>query len=73
MCRKQYLGLLLRAHGDQEVRLLDRLGLEAPDPSLLQLSLRRQSDSLNDVWVHRYSDLKLGAEFDLLPAGTSTP
>lgn len=55
------------------VRLLDRLGLEAPDPSVLRPPLRRQSDSVNDVWVRRYSDLKLGTEFDLVPAGAPTP
>ena len=60
-------------HTTSTVRLLDRLGLEVPDPSVLRPPLRRQSDSVNDVWVRRYSDLKLGTEFDLVPAGAPTP
>ncbi len=52
------------------VRLLERLGLEAPDPESLGPPLKRQSDAVNDDWVRRYSDIKLGAEFDLTPAAT---
>ncbi len=50
------------------VRLLERLGLEAPDPESLVPPLKRQSDAVNDDWVRRYSDIKLGTEFDLTPA-----
>lgn len=50
-------------------RLLERLGLEPPaDHSKLEPPLKQQSDSINDDWVQRYSELKLGAEFDLTPA-----
>lgn len=55
------------------VRLLERLGLEAPDPESLAPPLKRQSDAVNDDWVRRYSDIKLGAEFDLTPAPSSLP
>ena len=30
--------------------------------------MKRQSDALNDDWARRYSDLRLGTEFDLVPA-----
>ena len=50
------------------VRLLERLGLEAPDRDQLSPPLKRQSDAVNDDWVRRYSEIKLGAEFDLTPA-----
>ena len=50
------------------IHLLERLGLPAPDASSLAPPLKRQSDSVNDDWVRRYSDIRLGAEFDLAPA-----
>ncbi len=50
------------------VRLLERLGLEAPDESVLRPPLKRQSDSVNDDWVRRFSEIRLGTEFDLVPA-----
>lgn len=36
--------------------------------SKLEPPLKQQSDSINDDWVLRYSELKLGAEFDLTSA-----
>ena len=30
--------------------------------------MRRQSDGINDDWVRRFSELRLGTEFDLVPA-----
>ena len=57
--------------GDYEtstIRLLERLGLPGPDTGSLSPPLKQQSDSVNDDWVRRYSDIKLGAEFDLIPA-----
>ena len=51
------------------VRLLERLGLEPPaDASKLEPPLKQQSDAINDDWVRRYSEIKLGTEFDLTPA-----
>ena len=29
--------------------------------------MKRQSDSVNDDWVRRYSELRLGTDFDLVP------
>jgi LPS sulfotransferase NodH len=49
-------------------RLLERLGLELPADAHLEPPLRQQSDSVNDDWVKRFSELKLGTEFDLTPA-----
>ena len=49
-------------------RLLERLGLPAGDLAPIDPPLKRQSDAVNDDWVRRFSDLKLGAEFDLVPA-----
>ncbi len=30
--------------------------------------MRRQSDGINDDWAKRFSELRLGTEFDLVPA-----
>jgi LPS sulfotransferase NodH len=49
-------------------RLLERLDLELPADAVLDPQLRQQSDSVNDDWVKRFSELKLGSEFDLTPA-----
>ena len=48
--------------------ILDRLGLEAPADLDVQPRMRRQSDGINDDWVRRFSELRLGTEFDLVPA-----
>jgi hypothetical protein len=29
--------------------------------------MKRQSDRVNDAWPRRYSELRLGTEFDLVP------
>ncbi len=29
--------------------------------------MKRQSDVINDDWARRYSELRLGTEFDLVP------
>jgi LPS sulfotransferase NodH len=48
--------------------ILDRLGLEAPAGIDVEPRMRRQSDDINDDWVRRFSELRLGTEFDLVPA-----
>lgn len=50
------------------VNLLERLGLKRPDEMNFSPPLRQQSDDINDDWVRRYSDIKLGAAVDLVPA-----
>lgn len=50
------------------LNLLERLGLPVPDGANLKPPLRQQSDDINDDWVRRYSDIKLGAALDLVPA-----
>ncbi|MCB0858033.1 MAG: hypothetical protein KDB57_07930 [Solirubrobacterales bacterium] len=47
--------------------LLSNLKIEAPDDLHLETKMKRQSDGLNDDWARRYSDIRLGAEFDLVP------
>ena len=54
-------------------RLLERLGLELPADAHLEPPLRQQSDAVNDDWVKRFSELKLGTEFDLTPAARAAP
>jgi LPS sulfotransferase NodH len=54
-------------------RLLERLEVDVPDLSGLEPPLRQQSDSINDDWVRRYSDLKLGQDFDLVPTKPLAP
>jgi len=50
------------------LNLLDRMGLDAPPDFRFEPSMQRQSDALNDDWVRRFSELRLGTEFDLVPA-----
>jgi LPS sulfotransferase NodH len=57
--------------GDYEastLHLLDRLGLSPPDGFAFEPRMKRQSDRVNDDWVKRYSELRLGRDFDLVPA-----
>lgn len=48
--------------------ILERLGLDAPPNMSIEPRMRRQSDGINDDWVRRFSELRLGTEFDLVPA-----
>ncbi|HEX2053174.1 MAG TPA: Stf0 family sulfotransferase [Actinomycetota bacterium] len=49
------------------LNLMERLGLKRPDQMHFSPPLRQQSDGINDDWVRRYSDIKLGAALDLVP------
>lgn len=49
------------------MHLLDRLELSAPEDFAFEPRMKRQSDRVNDDWVRRYSDLRLGRDFDLVP------
>ncbi|MFN8164297.1 MAG: Stf0 family sulfotransferase [Solirubrobacterales bacterium] len=56
--------------GDYEtstLNLLDRLELAPPDDFVFEPRMKRQSDLINDNWVKRYSELRLGTDFDLVP------
>jgi len=48
--------------------ILDRLEIEAPEDLGAETSMKRQSDGINDDWARRFSELRLGTEFDLVPA-----
>jgi LPS sulfotransferase NodH len=50
------------------VNLLERLGLRPAPDFRFEPRMKPQSDALNDDWVRRYSELRLGTEFDLVPA-----
>jgi LPS sulfotransferase NodH len=50
------------------LRLLERLDLAPPDDFDFEPRMKRQSDLVNDDWVKRYSELRLGTDFDLVPA-----
>ncbi len=49
------------------LRLLERLDLSPPDDFEFEPRMKRQSDNVNDDWVRRYSELRLGTDFDLVP------
>jgi LPS sulfotransferase NodH len=53
------------------LNLLDRLELSPPEGFEFEPRMKRQSDKINDDWVRRYSDLRLGADFDLVPVPAS--
>ena len=56
------------ANQDASTRaLLERLELEPPD-ELPDPPLKQQSDGINDDWTRRYSEIRLGTQFDLVPA-----
>jgi len=50
------------------LNLLNRLGLSPPEGFEFEPRMKRQSDGVNDDWVKRYSELRLGTDFDLVPA-----
>jgi LPS sulfotransferase NodH len=49
------------------MNLLERLELSPPKDFAFEPHMKRQSDRVNDDWVRRYSDLRLGRDFDLVP------
>lgn len=55
------------AYETSTLRLLERLGLSPPDGFELEPRMKRQSDRINDDWTQRYSELRLGRDFDLSP------
>ena len=52
------------------LNLLERLELSPPDDFDFQPRMKKQSDGFNDDWTRRYSELRLGTEFDLVPVPT---
>jgi LPS sulfotransferase NodH len=55
------------------LRLLDRLDLSPPGDFVFEPRMKRQSDRINDDWVARYSELRLGTDFDLVPVPVDDP
>ncbi len=49
------------------LNLLERLDLTPPEGFEFEPRMKKQSDGINDDWTRRYSDLKLGTAFDLVP------
>ncbi len=52
------------------LNLLERLDLAPPEGFEFEPRMKRQSDGINDDWTKRYSELKLGTDFDLVPTKT---
>src|SRR6476661_4701060 len=52
------------------LNLLSRLELSPSEGFEFEPRMKRQSDNVNDDWVRRYSELRLGTEFDLVPVPT---
>ena len=50
------------------VRVLERLGLSLPEGFAFEPRMKRQSDGINDDWTRRFGELRLGTQFDLVPA-----
>jgi LPS sulfotransferase NodH len=55
------------------LNLLERLGLSCPEGFEFEPRMKKQSDKINDDWTHRYSELRLGRDFDLVPAKVDQP
>jgi LPS sulfotransferase NodH len=49
------------------LNLLDRLDLACPEGFEFEPRMKKQSDRINDDWTKRYSQLRLGRDFDLFP------
>jgi len=49
------------------LNLLDRLDLTCPEGFEFEPRMKKQSDRINDDWTKRYSQLRLGRDFDLFP------
>jgi LPS sulfotransferase NodH len=50
------------------LNLLERLDLSPPGGFEFEPRMKRQTDRINDDWTKRYSELRLGRDFDLVPA-----
>jgi trehalose 2-sulfotransferase len=50
------------------LNVLKQLDLEPPMGFKFEPRMKPQSDGINDDWARRYSELRLGTEFDLVPA-----
>lgn len=48
--------------------LLEKLDIDPPDDLNIKTRMKSQSDGINDDWARRYSEIRLGTEFDLVPA-----
>jgi LPS sulfotransferase NodH len=67
---KPELVLYENFYADYEVatgNIVERLGLELPPDWEAKPRMKRQSTGLNDDWARRYSELRLGTRFDLVP------
>jgi LPS sulfotransferase NodH len=49
------------------LNLLERLDLTCPEGFEFEPRMKKQSDRVNDDWTKRYSQLRLGRDFDLFP------
>lgn len=49
------------------LNLLERLDLTCDENFEFEPRMKRQSDKINDDWTKRYSELRLGTDFDLVP------
>lgn len=54
------------------LNVLDRLGLKPPEGFSVEPRMKSQTDGINDDWARRYSELRLGTEFDLVPTVPSS-
>jgi len=49
------------------LHLLERLDLSCADDFEFEPRMKKQSDRINDDWTKRYSEVRLGTDFDLVP------
>jgi len=55
------------------LNVLEQLGLAPPKGFKFEPRMQSQSDGVNDDWARRYSELRLGTEFDLVPTVPEVP
>jgi LPS sulfotransferase NodH len=60
------------SYEESTVNLLNRMDLSVPEGFEFEPRMKKQSDGINDDWTRRYSELRLGTAFDLVPANPAT-
>jgi LPS sulfotransferase NodH len=48
--------------------ILEQVGVEVPEGWSFEPGMKQQSDSINDDWVHRYGELRIGRQLWAAPA-----
>jgi LPS sulfotransferase NodH len=48
--------------------ILDQVGVEVPGDWSFESEMKQQSDQINDDWVHRFGELRIGRQLWAAPS-----